>query len=253
MKAYIQDLLPRILQFSKKLDNTALFIEKPWVLIDNDTSYYKYIFKRDGQLIMSANGLVQVGNWEYFAEAKSILIDRIKDKVLLNHAFIDDAVMLLRVDGLNNSIFILANEAVIPNLDVVNYLKTIINKRQNSITGILDDGRFIEIHRLSHKTPLRIGLNVSINGLKAIDGRYKSSVTERSIYVKNGKIHRIAYSYHYQTIDGISLTIEQFRNRISKGDFVYINNKMAKTGTYKLSPMKSLIVENGVIKKLKMF
>ena len=83
MKTYLQEIVNRLSQFSEKLDNATLFIDKPWVLIDTESNYHKYIFKRNGQLIMSLNGQVQLGKWEYLTVAKSILIDRIKDKVLL--------------------------------------------------------------------------------------------------------------------------------------------------------------------------
>ncbi len=89
MKIYLQELVNRLSQFSEKLDNTTLFIDKPWVLIDTNSDYHKYIFKRNGELIMSLNGQAKVGRWEYLASAKSILIDRIKDKILLNQSFFD--------------------------------------------------------------------------------------------------------------------------------------------------------------------
>lgn len=39
MKYYLQDLISRLAQFSEQLDNTALLIDKPWVLIDADANY----------------------------------------------------------------------------------------------------------------------------------------------------------------------------------------------------------------------
>ena len=89
MKIYLQDLVNSLSQFSGKLDNTTLFIDKPWVLVDSNSDYHKYIFKRDGELVMSLNGQVQSGKWEYLQAGKSILIDRIKDKILLNQSFFD--------------------------------------------------------------------------------------------------------------------------------------------------------------------
>jgi len=61
MRLHLQDLVNRLSQFSEKLDNTTLLIDKPWVLIDAESNYHKYIFKRNGELIMSRNGQSQIG------------------------------------------------------------------------------------------------------------------------------------------------------------------------------------------------
>lgn len=191
MKTYLQDIVNRLFQFSEKLDNTSLFIDKPWVLIDSESNYHKYIFKRDGQLIMSLNGQVQLGKWEYLALAKSILIDRIKDKVLLNQSFFNGAVMVLKVDGNNNDLFILANEEMIPDLDAKKYLQSIYYRKFNIITGILENGNILEVHRGSSGTKLKIGMKATIDGEQPDDGKYKSQSTGRYYEIKNGKVFRI--------------------------------------------------------------
>ena len=191
MKTYLLDIVSRLFQFSEKLDNTSLFIDKPWVLIDSESNYHKYIFKRDGQLIMSLNGQVQLGKWEYLEVAKSILIDRIKDKVLLNLSFFNGAVMVLKVDGNNNDLFILANEVMIPDLDVKKYLQLIYYRKFNIITGTLENGKILEVHRGSSGTKLQIGMKATIDGKQPDDGKYKSQSTGRNYEIKNGKVFRI--------------------------------------------------------------
>ena len=98
-----------------------IFVEKPWVIIDENQNIQKYIFKRNGELIMSLNGQVTVGRWEYLSSAKSLLIDRVQDKMLLNQNFIDPAVMILKKDNLYDDSLILANEILLPDLNVMNY------------------------------------------------------------------------------------------------------------------------------------
>lgn len=255
MKLYLQDIINRISQFSEKLDNTSLFIDKPWVLIDEESNYHKYIFKRDGQLIMSLNGQVQLGKWEYLTLAKSILIDRIRDKVLLNQSFFDSAVMILKIDGSNNELFILANEILIPDLDVKKYLQSVTYKKFNIAVGQLENGRILEIHRGSSDAyQLQIGMKTTIDGKDAEDGRYKSQDTGRTYEIRNGKIFKITYPKKYQTIDGQNIVIEQIYNdSISLGDLVYIDNQSTATGKYRLGTFKYLVVVNGVITKISMF
>jgi len=254
MKTYLQDTINRLSQFSEKLDNITLFIDKPWVLIDTESNYHKYIFKRDGQLIMSLNGHVQLGKWEYLTSAKSILIDRIKDKILLNQSFFDSAVMILKFDGTNNDLFILANETIIPDLNVKKYLQSVAYKKFNVIIGRLENGKTLEIYRGSSDGPPQIGMKATIDGEYPGDGKYKTESTGRYYEIRNGNVFRITHSKKYQTVEGTNIIIEQaYESSISKGDLVFVDNQPAKTGKYKLGILKSLTIVNGVIKKTSIF
>src|SRR4051812_4384578 len=128
MKEYLSNLLPRVKEFSASLDKQEIFINKAWVWVDSDNNQQKLIFKRNGELIMSLNGNATVGKWEYIKAAKSLLLDRIYDKVLLNQAFVDEAVMILKHDGTKGDNFMLINELLIPDLNVDNYLKALFCK-----------------------------------------------------------------------------------------------------------------------------
>ncbi|MCG2462053.1 hypothetical protein K8352_14935 [Flavobacteriaceae bacterium F89] len=254
MKLYLQDIVNRLAQFSEKLDNTTLFIDKPWVLIDSNSDYHKYIFKRNGELVLSLNGQVQIGKWEYLSAAKSILIDRIKDKVLLNQSFFDSAVMVLKVDGSNNQLFVLANETIIPDLDVNKYLQSLTYKKFNVITGRLENGKTLEIYRGNSETQPQIGMKATIDGDEPEDGKYKSKSTGRYYELRNGKVFRITQPFTHKTADGQNLTIEQtYRDSVSVGDLVYLDNAPAKTGKYKLGFLSIITVVNGVISKKSMF
>ena len=82
MKIFLQHIVIGLRNYSKSLDKTAILIDKPWSLIDSDLEVQKLIFKRNKELIMSKNGNVTMGKWEYLAEAKSLLIDLGQDKIL---------------------------------------------------------------------------------------------------------------------------------------------------------------------------
>ena len=125
MKQYVLNLIPRLKEFSASLDKNELFVEMPWVLVDDELNQQKYIFKRDGELIMSLNGQVTIGKWEYLSAAKSLLIDRVQDKILLNQSYIDPGVMVLKKDGLTDGYIFLANELVISDLNVAHYLRNL--------------------------------------------------------------------------------------------------------------------------------
>lgn len=122
MLLYIKNLLPRLRQYSQTLDKIELLVEHPWVLIDDENNQQKYIFRRNGDLLMSINGKGIKGKWEYLTVAKSLWIDRGQDNIMLNHDFVDPAVMVLKMDGNKDMPFVLANENLIPDMDVIRYL-----------------------------------------------------------------------------------------------------------------------------------
>lgn len=253
MKLYLQDLIGRLAKFSKKLDNTSLFIDKPWVLIDENSDYHKYIFKRNGELIMSLNGQVQIGKWEYLSSAKSILIDRVADKILLNHSFFDPAVMILKIDGSINNLFVLANETIIPDLDVRKYLQAIIYQKHNISTGKLENGKTLEIYRKNSSEVLP-GMAATIDSQIPEDGIYRSIGTGLHYEIRNGALFKIMSLYDYQTPNGQTITILQEKDSpISIGDLVYIDEEPAQSGKYKLKFLNTITVVDGKISKKSFF
>jgi hypothetical protein len=56
MKEYLAALLPRLLQFSKSLNDTALLAEHPWVFLDGDGRRITPIFRRGGELLVADRG-----------------------------------------------------------------------------------------------------------------------------------------------------------------------------------------------------
>jgi len=74
MKTFIADIIPKIQRFSDKLDNLTLLRNQHWVLIDNiETEKKVYIFRPNNELLISKNGKVEKGKWEYLGN-KSLLI-----------------------------------------------------------------------------------------------------------------------------------------------------------------------------------
>jgi hypothetical protein len=53
MKEYLAALLPRLQQFSKSLNDTALLAEHPWVFLDGDGRRITHIFRRGGELLVA--------------------------------------------------------------------------------------------------------------------------------------------------------------------------------------------------------
>jgi hypothetical protein len=110
MRAYIANVLPRLKEYSARLDNLALFTDQPWVQIDETGDRTVFVFRSEGnELLISKNGNVNTCSWEYLEYMNSLLIEANGEKTLYNQGFMDEAVMILRKDG-QADYLLLANE-----------------------------------------------------------------------------------------------------------------------------------------------
>jgi hypothetical protein len=251
IKAYVESIASRLAQFSDTLTNTSLFVENPWVFLDEDSNHHKYIFRRSGELLVAVNGDVSFGNWEFLSAANSIMIDNRVDKVLLNALFIDKAIMILKKDGPTGELILLANQNIIHDLDVQKYLRGLYYKRFSVYIEKLPHGRKLEILS-GYDGNFLIGKNVTIDGFMPLDGDYKIENSEKIYRVAGGAIKKLVYVKIYTLKNGDHITIEQQSpDAINLGDKVIINDQKAPNGDYRLASNRKIIVNDGFIQKVK--
>ena len=128
MKYYLSNILPRLKKFSASLDQSALLVDKPWVVssVDEEDEGPRttLIFRQDGRLHVSIEGEVHDGSWEFLPEANAVLIEQRDKKRLYKHAYLDEAVLALKKDTSSETddFYVLADENRVPDGDVVGYL-----------------------------------------------------------------------------------------------------------------------------------
>lgn len=248
MKLYLDNLIPRLKEFSLNLDKQEIFIDKQWVIIDSESNKQTYIFRRNGELIMSLNGQVTIGKWEYIDAAKSLLIDRIKDKILLNQYFIDSAVMILKKDGFKEANFIMVNENLIPDLNVINYLKQLYYKKNNIEIKKLRNGDSLELKRINSYC-YSIGTFVTIDDKPVKDDIYEFEDSNRKYLIEDGFIIKTFFCTFYKTNKGDIIIEQKNHMETSIGDKVFKNNTIASDGKYRLGFLSNIFVLNGQISK----
>jgi hypothetical protein len=74
MKATMKYFLSNIASKNQNLAVKKILVDKPWALIDSDGEIQKLIFKNDNGLILSKNGKVVTGTWEYFPNSRTLLV-----------------------------------------------------------------------------------------------------------------------------------------------------------------------------------
>jgi hypothetical protein len=237
--------------YSAKLDTTAILINKPWAIIDEEFEMQKLIFKKDKELILSKNGQVQIGKWDYFPEAKSLLIDRNVDKILCNEAFIDQGVMILKLDGTENRFFILANENIVPDLDVNRYLKELRYQKLKIVERELVDGRILEVQRYDEFSNISIANRVSMEADLVVDGIYKIANSQYYYEIEKSRIKKILTETRYFNPEGHEIVIQQQRsNKIFNGDYVFMYGNQVGTSIINFSKSKNLVVRDGKVVRL---
>ena len=126
------------------------------MLVYEFSDFIKIIFQEQGKLIISKNEVVSDGDYELFSVANFILLNINNEKRLYDHQFIDTALMILKLDGFSNEFLVLANQNLIPNLDVESYLNAkysepVLERRKQVVVSSyqkelkLKDGRTLQI------------------------------------------------------------------------------------------------------------
>jgi hypothetical protein len=132
MITYIKQIIPELTKFSKKLDDISVFQNQKWINLDTDSSLKKlYIFRPENKLIVSINGDVTLGYWEYIDDC-TILISLDGLKRLLRHKFINDEFLILNADNTEDYAFFIKEDE---SLKHINSMEMILN-RINNITQI---------------------------------------------------------------------------------------------------------------------
>jgi len=128
MRAYITNVLPRLKEYSARLDNLALFTDQPWIQIDESGDRTVFVFRSEGnELLISKNGNVNTCSWEYLEYMNSLLIEANGEKTLYNQGFMDESVMILSKDG-QADYLLLANENKVQERKAVKILTNLSQK-----------------------------------------------------------------------------------------------------------------------------
>ncbi|WP_181308859.1 hypothetical protein [Rufibacter sp. XAAS-G3-1] len=238
-----------------------------WVSV-NEIDAFKtvYIFRGNSQLIISENGKVTRGSWEYLSH-NSIIIERQEESYLFKHGFLDESVLALKVDGLNEyAVFV--NETKYGNEinninDLIKFLeaKYTLKEKQNlsnRSTQPINDNRLGNVELVNgdsitfyptekNQTTIIEGCKVLINGQKPQDGLYKSILNTR-YEVVDGILHKEYRIEKHTQSNGAVIEIDNYRMQTSKkGNRVWLNDNPAPDGEYKTGIFSSSTVSNGLI------
>ncbi|MDE6021619.1 MAG: hypothetical protein K2H01_11570 [Ruminococcus sp.] len=113
MKTFIVNAARGVVSQKKKLDVTSKLMGREWRMLSDDPSITgKYIFLKDGKLLISVNGLSTYSTWQMATES-SLIMDEGVATFLYKVIHIDDNIVVLNLDGTDNFCFLI-NESSQP-------------------------------------------------------------------------------------------------------------------------------------------
>lgn len=210
MKEFLLDLIPKLQQYSKKLDHLTLLENQHWVLL-NECHLGKtvYIFRANNDLLLSKDGKVERAKWEYLGN-QSLLIDRKDETLLFKHAFFDEIVLALKIDG-RNEYAVLVNESK-------------YDGELNSLESII---HFLESRYIDPKTRLPFNKKMQI---KEPEKKWTNRKSDKGMLQIE-----IDANLNFYTIE--------------VGQRVLLNGKPAPTGVYKLDLFHYVEIIDGVVSR----
>jgi len=243
MQNYISNLLPRLKSFSESLDKKELFVDKPWVIIDDKGNKEQFIFKRNGRLLVSMNGVGQEGNWEYERAANGLWIKLHGKNFMLKQGFVDPSVMILKLDGPSDNLWCFGNENTLGNTPIVDYLKRLYRSHYEIKTIILARGTELEVFGGATNSHLP-GRDVKIENSVPKNGLYTDEKGNK-YRIDNGKILEVK---HRKTYTVESWPIEFYCKsdyELTVGDEIITNRSFKESFLYKVSETGQRIKFNG--------
>lgn len=203
MKTFVADIIPKIQRFSQKLDDLTKLTNQHWVSLDDINQSKKvYIFRPNNQLLISENGIVEKGSWEYLGN-QSLLLDTKNESYLLKHGFFDENVIALKLDSTDRFAFFI-NE-------------TKYHRELNTIQDII---KFLEDKYLNSK-----------GGPSGIGSKSRGSISENYSYnviSEKESFDLILGSYKVYEIEFMNGLKDKVYKGNSTGKYYYLDNMAGK-------------------------
>ena len=113
MKTYILDSLNRLKRFGENLDAKTILCNKSWQIFNDTGEKELYIFQDNGDILLSTNGIVSQGKWQYISANKSILISVKENSYMLHPSFSINNIMAMNLDGTERYMLMIEEQSLL--------------------------------------------------------------------------------------------------------------------------------------------
>ena len=130
MDQYILNLLPRIIEAGKKLNQIESIVDKVWVKYGEE-DYETYRFRRNNITLVSLAGIVEERKWEILPP-NGLYISKDGRGLMYRQAVVFESIILVQLESKKYQPVIFFDEAKIPDGDIVRYLTMLFSKQNIS-------------------------------------------------------------------------------------------------------------------------
>ena len=113
MKTYILDSINRIKRLGENLDAKTILCNKSWQIFNDTGEKELYIFQDNGDILLSTNGIVSQGKWQYISANKSILISVKENSYMLHPSFSINNIMAMNLDGTERYMLMIEEQSLL--------------------------------------------------------------------------------------------------------------------------------------------
>ena len=129
MQTYLSDIIPSISRYSKQLNDETLLTSRHWVVVEElENRKSIYIFRKNRDLLISTNGSVEKGTWDYLGNDK-LLIEKDGKAFLFRHGFFEDDFLALKIECGDEYAFLVNEKKYDENLNSVMSIHTFLTKK----------------------------------------------------------------------------------------------------------------------------
>ena len=272
MQNYLHNIVNQIQRFTSRLENKTVLTNNQWIIIDDELTTKKvYIFRANGELLISINGDVHKAKFEVLNHGNILIEDNLKS-YLFNHGFLDSDALILRKDGSKDFFTLVSHELfstkVKTQQQLAEYLfLKYLKEETNPLDAKKENPSFKENNKrdkISKKLTSGSNIYLDSNKLQAgikvfdsqdrrlVDGKYILEES-KSIVVIDGKIDSILHLNPHKIKGADSIIIAQKDvNAPEDGDEVFLYNwEKAPDREYRLSWYEKIVVHEGIIIKRK--
>ena len=187
MLTYIKHIFTNLSYYSQKLDDETIFQNQKWINIDEIGIRKKlFIFRPENKLLVSVNGNVNRGLWEYI-DSTTILIEIDDNPILLRHAFIDDEFLLLNQDNTENYALFIKENTRLKELNTIEQINFYLDNKYRLGLPIPEDNYYKIINQID-EFDLAWGnytrFEIQFNNENSIYNFYKGNNSQRFFYIK---------------------------------------------------------------------
>jgi hypothetical protein len=133
MKYYLSEIIPKIKQFSKRLDENTLLTNNEWVQFNQDNlNRVYYIFKKNGELLVTEKGIGKKIKWENLGNSRLT----IEEESIFYHfriAFYDGLFLIMNLNDTNDYVFFLNEAKIGVDFKTINQINSHLGKKYNVI------------------------------------------------------------------------------------------------------------------------